>query len=332
LQDAMHPNQYLGFSDAQFNKRDTNNRAAGLKHRVPPRFDPSVPIEWTAVWSIDGKRRIWIPSSLCYYGHPESDTPAYCRADSNGAASGNCIEEALLHALYEIIERDCAAQWWYNRIPRPGIELDALPGWDFVDLRTRYRNLGRDLEVVDITNDLGVPAVAATSADLVDKGPQSIVYGFGCHSDPGIAISRAISEVTQSLPAVMHRTPTGRTVYGVREDAAITWWEQATRRSEPYLNPRPGVAARFPASTLPSDLDVAIKAITERIGALGLDIYVLDQSRAEVDLSVVKVFIPGMCHFWNRFGQARLYSVPVKLGWLDAPTAECDLNPWHIYF
>jgi ribosomal protein S12 methylthiotransferase accessory factor len=42
---------------------------------------------------------------------------------------------------------------------------------------------------------------------------------------------------------------------------------------------------------------------------------------------VCKVIVPGLRHFWARFAPGRLYDVPVRLGWLDAPTPEDGLNP-----
>jgi oxazoline/thiazoline synthase len=41
------------------------------------------------------------------------------------------------------------------------------------------------------------------------------------------------------------------------------------------------------------------------------------------------VTVPGLRHFYRRFAPGRLYDVPVKLGWLDKPTLENDLNPVH---
>ena len=54
---------------------------------------------------------------------------------------------------------------------------------------------------------------------------------------------------------------------------------------------------------------------------------VLDQTRPDVGLPVVKVIVPGLRHFWPRFGPGRLYDVPVGLGRLATPTREADLNP-----
>jgi ribosomal protein S12 methylthiotransferase accessory factor len=32
-------------------------------------------------------------------------------------------------------------------------------------------------------------------------------------------------------------------------------------------------------------------------------------------------------HFWKRLAPGRLYDIPVKMGWLDAPLKEEELNP-----
>jgi ribosomal protein S12 methylthiotransferase accessory factor len=61
--------------------------------------------------------------------------------------------------------------------------------------------------------------------------------------------------------------------------------------------------------------------------ALGLETLVLDQTRSDVGLSVVKVIVPGMRQFWARFGEGRLYDVPVKMGWLKKRLTEEQLNP-----
>ena len=58
----------------------------------------------------------------------------------------------------------------------------------------------------------------------------------------------------------------------------------------------------------------------------------LDQTRPDIELNVVKVIVPGMRHFWRRLGAGRLYDVPVRLGWLDRPLREDELNPRSVFF
>jgi ribosomal protein S12 methylthiotransferase accessory factor len=54
---------------------------------------------------------------------------------------------------------------------------------------------------------------------------------------------------------------------------------------------------------------------------------VLDQTRPDIGLPVVKVMAPGLRHFWTRFAPGRLYDVPVSLGSLARPRAEEELTP-----
>ncbi len=64
----------------------------------------------------------------------------------------------------------------------------------------------------------------------------------------------------------------------------------------------------------------------------GLETIVLDQSRPDLGLSVVKVIVPGLRHFWPRLGAGRLYDVPVKMGWLAKALTEEILNPLSAFF
>jgi ribosomal protein S12 methylthiotransferase accessory factor YcaO len=58
-----------------------------------------------------------------------------------------------------------------------------------------------------------------------------------------------------------------------------------------------------------------------------MEMLVLDQTRPDIGLPVVKVIVPGLRHFWTRFAPGRLYDVPVKMGWLERPLTEDELNP-----
>jgi ribosomal protein S12 methylthiotransferase accessory factor len=59
----------------------------------------------------------------------------------------------------------------------------------------------------------------------------------------------------------------------------------------------------------------------------GMQMLVLDQTRPDIGVPVVKVVVPGLRHFWTRFAPGRLYDVPVKMGWLERPLKEEELNP-----
>ena len=58
-----------------------------------------------------------------------------------------------------------------------------------------------------------------------------------------------------------------------------------------------------------------------------LEMMVLDMTRPDVGLPVVKVVVPGLRHHWQQLGPGRLYDVPVQMGWLDQPGDESKMNP-----
>jgi ribosomal protein S12 methylthiotransferase accessory factor YcaO len=78
------------------------------------------------------------------------------------------------------------------------------------------------------------------------------------------------------------------------------------------------------------DLREEVELCVERARERGLEVLVVDQTREEIGLPVVRVAVPGMRLFRARFAPGRLYDIPVALGWLSAPLAEEDLNPVHI--
>ena len=44
-------------------------------------------------------------------------------------------------------------------------------------------------------------------------------------------------------------------------------------------------------------------------------------------MPVARVIVPGLRPATPRFAPGRLYEVPVKLGWVDEPATESQMNP-----
>jgi ribosomal protein S12 methylthiotransferase accessory factor len=62
-----------------------------------------------------------------------------------------------------------------------------------------------------------------------------------------------------------------------------------------------------------------------------MEVLVLDMTRPDIGLPVVKVMVPGLRHFWQRLAPGRLYDVPVDMGWLKTPLEETELNPLGLF-
>jgi ribosomal protein S12 methylthiotransferase accessory factor len=119
---------------------------------------------------------------------------------------------------------------------------------------------------------------------------------------------------------------------GPNEPEAV-WWAIDSMAGQSHLLP---TGPDTTPDTHAHDWDRSGKANVDRavalVAELGMDFIVLDQTRPDIGLSVVKVLVPGMRHFWPRFAPGRLYNVPVELGWLDHPLTEAELNSTPIFW
>ena len=332
-ENAIHPHSIMLFSTKQYDEKERwNEQQSGHFQLVPEPFDESETIPWTPAWSLTHQTVRYIPSFCCYFGYngPESK---YGKADSNGLAAGNCIEEAILHGLFELIERDAVSLWWYNRTRRSSVDLFSFNDPFLSSMINRYNELGRDLWVLDLNHDLNIPAFVALSRNRNGRA-EDILMGFGAHVDSTIAVRRAVLEVNQALPTVL-RDQSEREKQLLPDFAdAINWWNTASLKNQPYLAPdsrkKQSKAMDYPAFDC-LNLGETIEQIVVLLAQQGLETLVVNLTRPDVALNVVRVIVPGLRHFWRRLAPGRLYEVPVQTGYLDETLSEEQLNPISLF-
>lgn len=327
---AIHPNAVMGFSERQYRERDVWNARGSAFNRVPVPLDPDLPMPWSPVWSLTRETERFLPTQFLYFAGPNAVPEPHlgvCRACSNGNAAGNTLEEAVLQGFLELVERDATAVWWYNRLPRPGVDLASF-GLPFLEeLAIHYDGLERDLWALDLTHDLGIPAIAAVSCTRAGRG--RLLFGLGCSLDPSVALVRAFAELNQFISG---ETPEAQTPLG--DEETLRWLRTATLENQPHLAPAPGVPPRhledFP-NAASGDLLEDILHCRRTVESRGMEVLVLDLTRADAAMPVAKVIVPGLRHFWARFAPGRLYDVPVAMGWRDRALAEEELNPIPVF-
>jgi ribosomal protein S12 methylthiotransferase accessory factor len=335
--DAVDPRAILGFSARQYAERARWNWRHELLCWVPEPFDPERPTDWTPAWSLTHERTRYVATALSYYDYPFDSAPVFAHADSNGAAAGTTRAEAVLQGFLELVERDAVALWWYNRLRVPGVDMAAFGEPYLVEVATHWAARGRELWALDLTSDFSIPTFAVLSRAVGGREnarggvpAESIVVGFGAHFDARVALLRATTEHNQFTPFLAALPVEGTLGGGV----VVDWLRQATVGTERYLLPAEGVAPRTLDSFAPHatrDLREDVALCAEAVRRKGMEMLVVDQSRPDAGLAVVKVIVPGMRHFWARFGPGRLYDVPVAMGRLAAPTREDEMNPYPMF-
>lgn len=321
---GIRPGELLLFSEAQYENRIQTNRSFGSFNQVSKKFDDSE-IRWTSVQSLKDGDAIFVPSSYCYLNYPYKNEIELCPGDTNGCASGNSIEEAIVYAILELIERDAVAIWWYNKIQFPGIKIESLADSCLLDLIEVHRREGRIFQMIDITTDINVPVFVVVSSD---QNGDRIHFGTACHFNPVIAMTRAVRELNQMMThTTLDQAFSSDNVHPGQKEFA-KWVTSENLKDHPHLNPQtlkdfaPGEYKNINSY----DFLDCIHELNEILSQKNLSAYWLNLSQANIDFFTVKVIIPGLRHFWNRLGAGRLYDVPVELGMISTPTLEAQMN------
>lgn len=276
-------------------------------------FDAAKEIDWVWGYSLTRGRHALVPANLvfCPYETPRNDRDI-AWTDSNGLASGNDLEEAILHGLLEVVERDAVMIGEYNRLPPAGIIPAGLPA----ECRPTLELLETDGFLVDflsVPTDLPFPFVAALLHRGDDPADRSVA--FGCHLDPALAVSRALTEAIQVLPPSINHD-------GWLRSGSPERYAAAPPRAVPFDS----------LETLAtSDIKTNIERCVAILKDAGSEVIVVDLSLPDIPFPTVRVLATGLqplLHEGDMRLSRRFFDVPVKLGFRDRPIERADVRIW----
>jgi ribosomal protein S12 methylthiotransferase accessory factor len=318
-------------------------------------YTPDTVCDWVWGHSFARNGPVLVPRSHAYYGErvegdQRPDKP-FVYEISSGCALGGSVEEALLHGLFEVAERDAFLMTWYARMPVPEIDLAGHRDPTVRVLTERIgRHTGMRVRAFDTTVDL-LPAVWVIAVDEHDRDDRpKHVCGAGAHMDPDKALGTALLE----LSSILH---TADTTYTDRVDEASRMvadpglvvqmddhllayaHPDAGDRLDFLLRPdaRPAPSPHRPAPPPPApDVTDDLRWALDTFLAADVDVVVVDQTTPELagaDLACVKAVAVGAIpmtfgHTLRRTrGLPRLLDVPAALGYLPRRLSHDDLNP-----
>jgi ribosomal protein S12 methylthiotransferase accessory factor len=264
-----------------------------LWERLAPyrRRDRRDPTAWIHAASLADGEPVRVPVDLCFRRPPDVRDVDPPWPLSTGTGAGADPLDATLHGLLELVERDAVALWWRGGRPA-GIVSDASGSAILEHLRggpTRRRSW-----LLDITSDVGVPVVVAASCNEDGFG---LCCGFAARLTRARAADTAVREMAQ-MELAHHLSDTKRQTLGAASLSELDWQhiERFTRidvRKTRALHPvpPPGPAHGLPAS---DSKPVALGLIRQRLDRLGLSPCVLNLTRAQIGVPVVRALCPGL--------------------------------------
>lgn len=236
----------------------------------------------------------------------------YLIEEYNGPAAGNCLEEAILQALCEVVERHVGTVISFGRLDTPVIDPDSVQDPAARELLDKFKKNGIEVWLRDFSLDTGIPTVAALAYDPATFPAESeIVFAAGTTTDPEKSLIRALTEVAQ-LAGDFHRRTSYRPTlpkYDTLEEAS-------------YLM-APGPVK--PLSSLPQlahpNLKEEIQGCLAALKRLDLEVVVVDVTHPQIGIPAVYVLIPGT-HFLDRTRNTNVIFHLAKVAALYAPPPE----------
>ena len=265
---------------------------------LPQKFEKAdlgdTKFEWNLAHDIITDNDYYVLSNAVFhpYNH-DTEVESLFKSNTNGLASGNVLEEAILHGIFEVIERDAWSIFEMTHKNYSQINIDSIESELIKEIIDKFESQGIKIKLMDFTADINIPTIAASADDTVTRDAGLLTLGIGTHLDPEVAILRALTEVAQSRATQIN---------GAREDtvradfAREAGYERMKRINKYYFRQEEeqiNLSDIENKSTTSIDEDIDI--VKEELIANDIKhVLYTDLTRPEVDVSVVRVIIPEM--------------------------------------
>lgn len=326
------------------------------------RYTPDTQTSWVRGYSTRRRESVLVPEHVAYW-HERGASARFLYESSNGCAVGGSLEEATLHGLFEVIERDAFLIAWYGRCRLTEVQLDR--SGRFAHVLDLLEERGLRLRILDLTSDFGVPValsvITAPETHVRAGIAPALCLATGSSLDGERAIATAIEEsLTNALmyPKWVRTRPSNdiERCRPMLDDYSLVetledhtglhgLWE--ARELSAFLTGDPVgvIGQRDFAPDLndqPADVTAVLRDMLGVVEGRGMDVVMVDQSFPgdpdELGVHSAKVIVPGTIpmtfgHLNRRtVGLPRLHHAATLLRgarpWSDEPTLNVVPHPF----
>lgn len=255
--------------------------------------DLDAPLDCVLTADIVSGQQVVVPAELVFHPSPPAGAGLF-GSSPHGLSAGNTLDEAAVHALCEVIERDVLASDHLRSEGVPIVET-SLPR-SLREVTSMVRSAGLELYLSFIRTRYGIPHFDALVVDLECMDPVFATTGHGCHPDRAIAATRAVCEALQARLSLIHGARddlplkhaqlTGKS-FAERRAYTQHLVERATARPPAHFEDLPDPGERV--TDIDSALELLFAAVRDTVGARVLRVAHTPEERP---LQVVRVIVP----------------------------------------
>jgi ribosomal protein S12 methylthiotransferase accessory factor len=259
------------------------------------RVRPEAELPWYRARRLNDGSEVLLPADLCLRRPPAQQQVKPPFPLSTGSAAGTSWDNAALHGMLELIERDAASLWW-----RGGARGRSIPPSHEAQItarallaKLRQDNAARRSWLLDVTTDIGVPSVVAVSCKADGFG---VAFGMSARPTLAAAARSAIREMCQIELAYEIVEAKCRE----RGEAALNERDRVHRRRATeisadrclLLQPLPEQARHFVIQ--PTEAADALRLIVERLEQFGIESFGLDLTRSRLAVPAARIITAGL--------------------------------------
>lgn len=240
----------------------------------------TLPLSWARAYNLTTGREVRIPFDWFYTIN-----------EFNGPSAGNCVEEAILQGICEIVERHVCSLISRNRISVPGIHPESAADPMVREMLWKYRRAGINLYLSDFTLEMGIPTVGVMGYDPGTFPKKSeIVWTAGTTPCPEKALSRALTETAQL--AGDFNTSANYVASGLPKFKSL---EEAHYIMVPETRVEMKDLPDISNNNIKREIESCIQALSRK----GMEIYLINTTHSQLGVPAFYTIIPG-AHFRER--------------------------------
>ena len=237
-------------------------------------------LRWVKSFSLTRNKHIFFPLNWFYliYG-------------TTGFASGNTIQEAILQAIGEVIERHNISRIIQGKLSTPSLDISSVNYRIAKSLIKKFFNVGIELYIKDFSLGLSIPTISVLAYDSNPPSNTVKIYNAaGAHLNRDFALIRALIELAQHRSQIIykenkHKKPGGPTYcfpcfktleeasYLIEDKEIITFNKMPTYKH--------------------IDFKLEIEKAVDLIKQDNLEVIVTNTTYPELQIPTVAVTIPG---------------------------------------
>jgi ribosomal protein S12 methylthiotransferase accessory factor len=206
---------------------------------------------------------------------------------STGFASGNCIEEAILQGLCEVIERHLISIITEKKIITPLIDVDSIDNNEAKSIISKFNHAGIKLFIKDFSCGFEITTIGILAYD--SKGAKSVkIYcAAGTSLNKDIALIRALTEIAQHRAQTLFKKTTRSATYGFP-------FYKNLKDAEYLINSEKVINFSNLSTYSNKNFKVEIETVVKILKNKGLEIIVTDVTHPVIKISTVIITIPGL--------------------------------------